>query len=189
MYMLASQWIRLGQEEAFPSRCGENGDELGSRINAARLVRDVMRICLLMERRYAPYSKWLAVAFSRLKCAPELAPGLQAVLAAESRQDRERSLCAAYEVIARMHNALGIFGPQETSMIAFHERPYRVLGAGRFAKAVCDEMRDERLREIWSTVGPIGSIDQFADSTNLIMRADLVRRLHVLFESSTDETT
>ena len=58
---------RLAQEESFPGRCGEGGDEVGSRINAARLVRDVMRMCFLLERRYAPYGKGLGTAF----CAPE----------------------------------------------------------------------------------------------------------------------
>ena len=184
LFMLASQWIRVGQEEAFPSRCGEAGDELGSRINAARMVRDVMRLCLLMERRYAPYSKWLGTAFSRLNCAHELEPVLRGALVEETWQGRERYLCAAYEIVARMHNEMGLFAELKTSTMSFHERPYRVLGAGRFAKAVSDAIRDEQLRKIYATVGPIGSIDQFGDSTNLLKRSDLRARLRVLFESA-----
>ena len=68
--------------------------------------------------------------------------------------------------------------------MSFHERPYRVLGAGRFAKAVSEEIHAESLRKIYATVGPIGSIDQFADSTNLLMRPDLRSRLRVLFEAA-----
>src|SRR5579863_2921717 len=45
LFMVACQWIRLEQEEPFPSRCGEAGDELGSRVIAARLVREVMQLC------------------------------------------------------------------------------------------------------------------------------------------------
>jgi hypothetical protein len=183
LFMLASQWIRIAQEEPFPSRCGEGGDELGARINTARLVRDVMKLCFLIEGRYAPYSKWLGTAFSRLNCAHELEPLLRAAVAAPTWQSREQHLCAAFEVVARMHNAMGLFATLDTGTMSFHERPYRVLGAERFAKAVSDEIRDDSLRKIYATVGPIGSIDQFADSTDLLMRSDLRNRLRVLFET------
>ncbi len=83
-----------------------------------------------------------------------------------------------------MHNAMGLFATLDTGTMSFHERPYRVLGAGRFAKAVSDEIRDESLRMIYAKAGPIGSIDQFADSTNLLMRPDLRTRLRVLFETA-----
>jgi hypothetical protein len=184
LYMVASQWIRLDQEEAFVSRCGEGGDEVGSRINAARLVRDLMRLCFLFERRYAPYGKWLGTAFGRLNCAREVEPLLRAALAADCGTGRERHLCAAYEAVVRMHDATGIFAHLGTGTMSFHERPYRVLGAGRFGKAVSDEIRDPQLRKIYRSVGPIGSVDQFADSTNLLMRSDLRTRLRELFEGA-----
>ncbi len=66
LYLLAAQWHRISQEEAFMGRCGEVGDELGSRLVAGRLVREVMRLAFLMERQYAPYAKWFGTAFSRL---------------------------------------------------------------------------------------------------------------------------
>jgi hypothetical protein len=188
LFMLASQWIRIAQEEAFPSRCGEGGDELGARINTARLVRDVMKLCFLIEGRYASYSKWLGAAFPRLNCAHELEPILRAAVAAETWQLREQHLCAAFEIVARMHNSIGLFATLDTGTVSFHERPYRVLGAGRFAKAVSDEIRDESLRKIYATVGPIGSIDQFADNTNLLIRSDLRNRLRVLFETAVSKS-
>jgi Domain of unknown function (DUF4037) len=156
LYMLASQWIRLAQEESFSGRCGEGGDEVGSRINAARLVRDVMRLCFLLERRYAPYGKWLGTAFSRLNCAREIEPLLRAALADDAWPNRERHLCAASKAVARVHNAMGIFAQLDTETTSFHQRPYRVLGAGRFAKAVGNEIRDPQLRKIYKSVGPIG---------------------------------
>src|SRR5450755_528878 len=73
LYVLACQWQRISQEEAFPSRCAETGDELGSAVVPARLARDLMRLCLLMQRRYPPYSKWLGTAFAALP--PAAAPG------------------------------------------------------------------------------------------------------------------
>jgi Domain of unknown function (DUF4037) len=59
LFVLASQWQRIAHEEAFVGRCGQIGDDLGATVVAARLIRDLMRLCLLTERRYPPYSKWL----------------------------------------------------------------------------------------------------------------------------------
>ena len=63
LYLLACQWSQIGQEEPFVGRTGENGDELGSRLIAARLVGSAMRLAFLLERRYAPYSKWFGTHF------------------------------------------------------------------------------------------------------------------------------
>lgn len=72
IYLLACQWVRLDQEEPFTARCGDVGDELGSRIVASRQVVELMRLCLLMEKRYWPYNKWFGSAFSQLECSAAL---------------------------------------------------------------------------------------------------------------------
>jgi hypothetical protein len=51
------------------ARCGDVGDELGSRLVAARLIEELMRLCFLMEKQYWPYAKWFGTAFSKLACA------------------------------------------------------------------------------------------------------------------------
>ncbi len=74
LYLLASGWQRLGQDEHLMPRAGLLGDELGSSLIGARLVQGMMHLCFLMERRYAPYSKWLGTAFGELACAGALRP-------------------------------------------------------------------------------------------------------------------
>lgn len=91
LYLLAAQWRRISQEEAFVGRCGDVGDELGSRLIAARLVNDLMLLCFLMERQYAPYSKWFGTAFARLACANDLGPIFQQVMEAATWLEREGS--------------------------------------------------------------------------------------------------
>jgi len=177
VYRLAVQWQRISQEEAFVGRCGDVGDDLGSRIVAARLVRELMRLCFLLERRYAPYSKWFGTAFTRLACAGQIGPRLTAVLAASSWQEREGHLADAYEAIARMQNALALTDPLDPTPRRYHDRPYRVIHAERFANALSATIRDEELRRIVETVGLVGAVDQFADSTDILSHAVRSRRL------------
>jgi hypothetical protein len=73
-WMLACQWQRVGQEEAFIGRTVEVGDEMGSRILAARMARNLMQLWFLYTRTYWPYTKWFGLAFKRLPRAPELQP-------------------------------------------------------------------------------------------------------------------
>jgi hypothetical protein len=165
LYLLAGQWQRLSQEEPFVGRCAQVGDDLGSRMVAARLVRDLMRLCFLMERRYAPYSKWLGTAFARLSCAVQLAPILTAVLAADSGQDREANLSAAYAIVAQMHNALGITEPLPTATSSFWKRPFQVIHADQFATAIRAAIGDEEVRALPRYVG---GVDQWVDSTDVL---------------------
>ena len=107
-FLMKSRWREIAEKEAFVGRCGESGDEPGSRLIAARLAETIMRIAFLQERKYAPYSKWFGRAFRDLKCAKALATSLTRVLSAGAWKERDRSLADAYTFIGNAHNALGI---------------------------------------------------------------------------------
>lgn len=185
--LLAAQWQRISQEEAFVGRCAEVGDELGSAVVAARLVRDLMGLAFLMERAYAPYSKWLGTAFARLTCAPILLPILTAVMHAATYAERAPYLAAAYETVAEMHNALGITEWIDPRAGHYHGRPFTehdgrpfiVIHGERFAEAIRATIADEMLRDVASYTG---SIDQFVDSTDVASHADWRRRLRALYD-------
>jgi hypothetical protein len=165
LYLLAGQWRRISQEEPFMARCGDVGDELGARLIAARLVVELMRLCFLLERQYAPYSKWFGTAFAQLACAERLAPVFDRVLEATHWQEREAHLSDAYQILAEMHNALQITDPLSTIVSRFHERPYLVIHSDRFVEAIRSAITDERVR---SLPVHLGSIDQFVDSTDVL---------------------
>lgn len=177
-YLLACQWSRIGQEEHFVGRTGLRGDDIGSALLGARLVHDLMQLCFLMERTYAPYPKWFGTAFKRLACAPELEPVLRHILAATDWQTRAAHLCDAYERVATMHNALEITDPLPTAVRPFHNRPFTVIDAGRFTSAIRATIQDPAVRAIPTD---IGSIDQFSDSTDLRSYPRLHRRLKALY--------
>lgn len=165
LYLLAAGWARVGQEEAFVGRCGEVGDELGSQVIAARLARDLMLLCFLMEKVYAPYPKWYGTAFSRLRCAPKLTPIFHRALTAHDWRRREAHLCWAYEIIAGMHNDLGITAPLPTEVSLYHGRPFKVIHGDRFSNALIEAITDPEVKQIAAKT-LIGSIDQYSDSTD-----------------------
>ena len=173
LWLLACQWRRIAQEEAFVGRTAEVGDELGSRILATRIVRDLIRLCFLIERRYVPYGKWLGSAFRSLRMAFGLAPHLDAALVAMDYAAREAALCSAYEYVARCYNQLDLTPPVDPEARLFYERPFRVLGGDRFAEACLAGIRDG-----WLKRQPlVGSVDQFADSTDVLSNAHRSRSL------------
>ena len=174
LYLLACQWRRIDQEEPFMARCGEVGDELGSRIVAARLVNEIVRLCFLMERSYAPYTKWLGTAFAGLACAPKLVPIFSRVLSAETWHEREKHLSSAYFAVTEMHNALGLTPPLAPEASSFHERPYLVPRSSRFVDSIREQIRSEEVRR-WPPY--VGSVAQFADSTDVLDSIPLCRRL------------
>ncbi|TCP46836.1 uncharacterized protein DUF4037 [Tamaricihabitans halophyticus] len=163
-YLLACQWQRISQEEAFTGRCGQVGDELGSAIVAARLVRDLTRLCFLLARTYPPYGKWLGSAFARLPCATTLTPVFTAALRATGWYDRVGHLATAYETIAAMHNDLGLTANIDTRTRPYHDRPFRTLHAERFTHALRESISEDTVRAL----PVVGNVDQFLDSTDVL---------------------
>lgn len=180
-YLLATQWTRIAQEEAFVGRCGHVGDELGSMVVAGRLVRDLMKLCFLIERRYAPYSKWLGTAFARLRCGPGLEPTLREVLRAGCWRDREARLSKAYSAVASLCNSLALMAPLPESVSRFHERPYLVIHGDRFAAALLASIQDP---EVLALQPGVGAVDQFVDSTNVLRSGQA--RMRGLFSGLAD---
>lgn len=161
-YLLACQWQRISQEAPFPGRTAQVGDDLGSAILTARLARDVVRLCLLMARRYPPYSKWLGSAFARLPIAGTVGPALSEAVAARTYPDRERRLVAAYRAVGRAHNDLGLTPPVDPEPVPFWERPFLVPPAEQIAESLRSTIGAPELRRL----PLIGAVDQFLDSTD-----------------------
>lgn len=164
LYMLASQWIRISQEEHFMGRCGELNDEIGSKIIATRLVKDIMKMCFLMERKYTPYIKWFGTGFNRLRSAKTLKPIITAALKANDWRTREQHLAKAYEYLAKTHNSLRITKPLKTKVDFFHDRPFLVINGDLFASEIKKRIKDPAVKSIEMY---IGSINQFSDSTDV----------------------
>lgn len=179
LYLLAAHWMRISQEEAFVGRAGDVGDELGSQILAARIVREIMKLAFLMERQYAPYGKWFGSAFRRLKISAKLTPVLRDVLLAKTWKAREQKLAHAYSLIAKQHNSLKITEPLRTRASNYYDRPYLVIHGDRFADKILKAIKDPDVKR----VNPhVGSIDQLTDSPDITQTLTLRRSLGAVYE-------
>ncbi len=178
-YILACQWRRIDQEEPFMARCGDVGDELGSRVVAARQVKEIMRLCFYMEKEYAPYMKWFGTAFRGLRCAARLQPLLEEVFLLEEWKNREKILSRIYLILAEMHNDLAITNPIEPMITDFHDRPYQVPQSECFYQALINKVQSPRLR---SLERPIGSLTQFTDSTDIACWIKAQKRISSVYE-------
>lgn len=180
IYQMAAVWTRIGQEEHLMGRAGYVGDEVGAALIGARLVHDVMHLCFLQERTYAPYPKWFGTAFARLACADDLKATLAAALAATTWQASEAALRPAYETVARRHNALGITPPLPTETMPFFGRPWQVIALHGFADALVAAIQEPAVAAIARHTG-IGGIDVFSDNTDLREATALRPRLAELY--------
>lgn len=178
LYLLASQWSKISEEEAFVGRTGDVGDELGSQIVAARLVRELMRLCFLMEKKYITYTKWFGTAFQDLKSAKRLLPIFRKISLSKNWKEREKYLSAAYSIVAKMHNDLKITKPMVTKTTKYFGRPYLVIHADAFASNIREKIADKRLRRLEL----IGSIDQFIDSTPVSERVQSRKKLETVYQ-------
>jgi hypothetical protein len=178
LWMIASQWRRIAQEEAFVGRAAEVGDDLGSRLVVSRLVRELMRLWFLFHRRYWPYMKWFGTMFDGLPDARSLSIALEGALSASGYTGREAGLVNAYELVAERHDALGITDTVDPQVRLYHERPYRVLMADRFADACLARIDDPELIDL----PLLGSVDQVSDSTDLLSFPRLTHKLRPLYK-------
>jgi hypothetical protein len=189
LHKLACQRVRIGQEQAFVGRCADVGDDIGSRITAARLARDVMRLGFLVERRHAPYPKWFGTAFARLSCAPQIEPLISTALTVNEGRHRETAIAEACRRAAELHVALGNPGALRPRLMTYSElnrrtgdppartaiapeRDFTVINAAELAEAVRTGIEDREIASLAFT----GGVDQFSDSADVLEWPRLTHR-------------
>lgn len=157
LYKLAVQWGRIAEERAYVGRAGSTRDDMGSQVIAARMVENIMRLAMLIERRYAPYAKWFGTAFSHLDCAAAATPLLQEVLQATGWQEREASLMEACQFMAELQIRLDVPGALSPEVARLHSRPFQFIDTLNIGQAIKEQIEVEHLK----TLPEFGGADQF----------------------------
>lgn len=163
LQVLAAEWERLGQELPFVGRTGARGDDLGSRVLAARLAGSLMRLGLLLERRWPPYPKWLGTAFSATPSGGAAGGHLARALAAATWQERDGALAAACDAVLERQREVGLPAPEGAAAGPFFDRPFH---------GVRDEVA-HALREAAGGVAADGAssraVEQWVDGVDVLM--------------------
>ncbi|TNH30420.1 DUF4037 domain-containing protein [Micromonospora orduensis] len=172
-YVLAAVWTRIAQSEHLPGRCAEVGDELGSRVVTGGIARDVLRLGLLLRRRWPPYDKWLGTVFAGLPGAAPVVAALAVAMGPGAWTRRQSGLVEALETMARWTDETGLATPVRARVVPFHSRPFLVLHAERIVAALRAAVTDPALRGL----PPLGAVDQYVNSVDVLTDATRVRRV------------
>lgn len=172
-YVVACDWLRIEEELPLMSRAGDRGDDLGSRVIAARLVDVLMHLAFTLERRWMPYSKWRGTLFGHLAGATELAPSLAHALDAPHWRARQDAVCAALDHLLAVQGAAGLPAPGPAT-VPFWGRPYQQPDE-RIAASLLGSISDPAVRAL---PRGRGSVEQRTD--NVAILVDPTARRHVV---------
>lgn len=124
-YVLACDWIRIEQELPLMGRAADVGDDLGSRIIAARLVHTIMHMAFMTERRWPPYAKWFGMSFRGLADVDEVGGALDDVLRATDIAQRQAGVASALDLLLDRQNASLLTATASASAtVPFWDRPH-----------------------------------------------------------------
>lgn len=177
LYMIASSWRRIGQEEHLAGRAMMTDQDIGFSVIASRLVREIMQLGFLYERKYAPYAKWLEKAFLNLECSKSLASLLNTIVSLNGVKVKQQALCDSFEYLASMHNKLSISRPVIAKCTYFHNRPFNVINGEKIAKIISAAITDSTMKSFVGANGLIGNIDQISDNTDVLENPKLRRKM------------
>lgn len=185
LWIMACQWSLAGSLSSLVGRAAEVGDDVGSRLVAAKIARLFMQLFLLQDRIYVPYDKWLGTAVARLNDGEELTHLADEVLSASNYKAREAALLEMCLRAVQRHNVLRLTSPVSAEVgahdvgIAGAVRPYRVMDAGPIVRGCLDAIEDPALKRL----NLVGAIDQMCETSDpLIHFTDWPLRLSSLYE-------
>lgn len=166
-YVVACDWHRLQQELPVIGRTAERGDDVGSRVVTARLVRTAMHLGFLLERRWPPYPKWFGTVFQTLPAAGRIVTALDDAVAAGTWIAREAALCDALEQLLLVQGGVGLPTPRAATE-PFFGRPYRGVSPD-VARLLLDDVTDPAVRALPPGVG---AVEQWVDNVDVLIRRE-----------------
>ena len=177
LYLVASNWSLIAEEQAFVRRCAEVGDEIGSALVCGRMAERLMRLAFLYCGQYAPYSKWFGTAFARLPVGEELKNTLRNAVTAQNIDDREENLVRAQVLLVQMHNAADLTPPVEFAVQSYFGRSSKVIFADHFADAAREQLQGTGLEDV-PLVGALSGVANFSALWDDPRQKDRIKKLY-----------
>ncbi|UFU08257.1 DUF4037 domain-containing protein [Ruania halotolerans] len=172
-YVVATDWIRIEEEMPLMSRAGDVGDDLGSRVIAARLVDVAMHLGFTLHRRWMPYPKWRGTMFRELPGVGGIHDHLTAVLRAGEWRERQAHLARALDLLLAAQETVGL-PAQAPATMDFWDRQY-LVPREEIAAALLADIGDPAAR---SLPRGRGSVEQMTE--NVAVLVDPVQRTHAV---------
>ena len=162
-YVVACDWQRLDQELPLVGRAGGRGDDLGSKVIAARLVDIAVHLGFMLTRSWPPYSKWRGSAFGQLTGCSAIATDLDRALDAPRWENRQTALRDALTGIADLQRQSGLPAPQP-AVEPFWDRPHLHLSPN-LVPALLETIRSP---EVQALPTGLGSVEQQTDNVDIL---------------------
>jgi len=177
LYLIASQWALIAQEQAFVKRCSDSGDEIGSRIVCTRIAERLMRLCFLYMDKYAPYSKWFGAGFRYLAIDDEIRAAITAAIGADTIYKREKYIVQAQVLVAELHNKSNITQSLDIRVQKYYGRDIDVIFADEIAEKVKEKISDLDLKQC-PLIGSMSQVGNFVSLSDSPRMSDRIRRLY-----------
>ena len=162
-YVIAADWTRIAQELPFVGRAAERGDDLGSRVIAARLVDVAMHLAHLIDRRWPPYSKWLGTSLTRLPRSHVVSEPLTRTLTSTGWRLREDALVDACRTLSHLLAGTGL-PTVEDPVEGFWNRAYR--GIRTDVMTALEESIDDPV--VRALPRGVGSAEQWSSNVDVL---------------------
>jgi hypothetical protein len=156
--VVAVGWRHLAEDLPVLGRLASRDDRHGTRLLAGRVCEDVMRLAFLLERCWAPWSKWLTAAFATLPSAAQLTDPLDELLSVSAWPNRRQ-------------NQVGL-PTIATPLQPFFDRSYDGI-ADSAMQVLLAVVEDQEIRSL-SFRTTLGPIDQWCRDETLL--SDPARR-------------
>jgi len=177
MYLIASQWALIAEEQAFVKRCGDCNDEIGSKIICSRIVERLMRLCFLYKDKFAPYSKWFGTGFNHLEINKDIKKEIITALSANSIIAREKHLVKAQMLVAQAHNESCVTESINIQVAKYYDRDIDVIYADKIAEKVRDSIKDIRMKQ-YPLIGSLSQVGNFVELSDNPKYSNRIKQLY-----------
>jgi hypothetical protein len=166
-YVLAAGWDCLARHVPVHGRTHERGQHLQSRLLAAAMATELIRLAFAVCRSWTPYEKWVEALFRRLPVAAALTDPLETLMGAPDWPAREDALTRAVDVLLAAQRERGLPTPR-AGTVPFYDRSQRMISP-EVTALLLDDVTDPAVTALPPR---LGTIEQWAVRHDVVFRLE-----------------
>ncbi|GLC78333.1 DUF4037 domain-containing protein [Lacrimispora brassicae] len=178
LFLIASNWSLIAEEQAFVRRCYDVGDELGSVLACSRIAERLIRLSFLYCNQYAPYSKWFGKAFGLLPIDKTIKTTIFNAVTATNIEDRENRIVLAQKLLADLHNKLKITEFVNVDIESYYGRNIKVIFADKLFDAVAKRLKGTPLAG-YPFIGTMSEVSNFVTLSDEPKYIENIKALYI----------